>query len=135
MARKFLYFIAGCIVLVILGAIALSIWSREATEIAFVPRGEFVEQEPFAENAYQDPNMWYSRPGLGTNDPSRYQPAIAETAPDPADQDPSPQAPAAEQSLDAGNPLQTTGTFTGEAADPQTLPEFAVFFAIIGMIT
>ena len=128
MARKFLYFIAVCIVLVILGAIALSIWSREATEIAFVPRGEFVEQEPFAENAYQDPNMWYSRPGLGTNDPSRYQPAIAETAPDPADQDPSPQAPAAEQSLDAGNPLQTTGTVTGEAADPQTLPEFAVFF-------
>ena len=128
MARKFLYFIAVCIVLVILGAIALSIWSREATEIAFVPRGEFVEQELFAENAYQDPNMWYSRPGLGTNDPSRYQPAIAETAPDPADQDPSPQAPAAEQSLDAGNPLQTTGTVTGEAADPQTLPEFAVFF-------
>ncbi len=128
MARKFLYFIAVCIVLVILGAIALSIWSREATEIAFVPRGEFVEQEPFAENAYQDPNMWYSRPGLGTNDPSRYQPAIAETAPDPADQDPSPQAPAAEQSLDAGNPLQTTGTVTGEAAHPKTLPEFAVFF-------
>ena len=71
MARKFLYFVAFCIVLVILAAIALSIWSREATEIAFVPRGEFVEQEPLADNAYQDPNMWYSRPGLGTNDPAR----------------------------------------------------------------
>ena len=34
MARKFLYFVAVCIVLVIVGGIALSIWSREATEIA-----------------------------------------------------------------------------------------------------
>ncbi|WP_370297554.1 hypothetical protein [Qipengyuania mesophila] len=59
MARKFLYFIAVCIVLGIAGAIALSIWSRELTEIAFVPRGEFVEQEPLAANAYQDPAMWY----------------------------------------------------------------------------
>ena len=81
MARKFLYFVAVCIVVVIVGAIALTIWSREATEIAFVPRGEFVEQEPLAANAYQDPAMWYSRPGLGTSDPARYQPAIAETAP------------------------------------------------------
>ena len=72
MARKFLYFVAVIIVLVILGAIALSIWSREATEIVFVPRGEFVEQEPLAENAYQDPAMWYSRPGIGREDPARY---------------------------------------------------------------
>ena len=84
MARKFLYFVAFCIVLVIVGGIALSIWSREATEIAFVPRGEFVEQQPLAANAYRDPGMWYSRPGIGTSDPARYQPAIAESAPDPA---------------------------------------------------
>ena len=31
MARKFLYFIAVCIVLFIVGSIALTIWSREAT--------------------------------------------------------------------------------------------------------
>jgi hypothetical protein len=74
MARKFLYFVAFCIILVIVGGIALSIWSREATEIAFVPRGEFVEQEPLAANAYRDPGMWYSRPGIGTSDPARYQP-------------------------------------------------------------
>ena len=97
MARKFLYVIAVLIVLVILGAIALSIWSRQATEIAFVPRGEFVEQEPLAENAYQDPAMWYSRPGLGTDDPARYQPALAPAPEDPASETPSPQAPAAEK--------------------------------------
>ncbi len=128
MARKFLYFVAVCIVLIFVGAIALSIWSREATEIAFVPRGEFVEQEPLADNAYQDPSMWYSRPGLGTSDPARYQPAIAETAPDPAEREPSPDAPAAERSLDAPDPRATTGSRAGEPAVSQELPAFAVFF-------
>ena len=80
MVRKFLFIVALLIVIVIGGAIALSIWSRQATEIAFVPRGEFVEQEALAANAYEDPEMWYSRPGLGTSDPARYQPAIAQPA-------------------------------------------------------
>lgn len=128
MARKFLYFVAVCIVLVIIGGIALTIWSREATEIAFVPRGDFVEQAPLDANAYQDPEMWYSRPGLGTSDPARYQPAVADAQPDPAGREPSPDAPAAEQSLDRGDPLATTTSTTGEAADRQALPEFAVFF-------
>ena len=128
MARKFLYFVAVIIVLVILGAIALSIWSREATEIAFVPRGEFVEQDPLDANAYRDPAMWYSRPGLGTGDPARYQPAIAETAPDPVERNPSPEAPAAERSLDRGNPLAISGSTAGEPADPRAVPDFAVFF-------
>lgn len=128
MARKFLFIVALIIVLVIGGAIALAIWSREATEIAFVPRGEFVEQEALAANAYEDPEMWYSRPGLGTNDPSRYQPAIAEPAADPAEGTPSPERPAAEQSLDAPGTLDTGSSRTGEAADAAEVPGFAVFF-------
>ncbi|MBX7456798.1 DUF3089 domain-containing protein [Qipengyuania sp. 1NDH17] len=128
MARKFLYLVAVVIVLVIIGMIALSIWSREATEIAFVPRGEFVEQEALAANAYEDPDMWYSRPGLGTNDPSRYQPAIAQPASDPADQAPSPDSPAAEQSLDEPGMMDTKGSIAGEMADAQATPGFAVFF-------
>jgi hypothetical protein len=76
MVRKFLYFIAIIIVLIIVGAIALSYWSREATELAFVPRGEFVEQNALQANAYEDPAMWISRPGIGTDDPARWQPAI-----------------------------------------------------------
>ncbi|WP_370189134.1 DUF3089 domain-containing protein [Qipengyuania sp.] len=128
MARKFLYFVAVCIVAIIAGAIALSIWSREATEIAFVPRGEFVEQQPLAANAYQDPAMWYSRPGLGTNDPARYQPAIAQTVSAPSDRPASPEAPAAERSLEGRNPLSSAGSLAGEAADAQAVPDFAVFF-------
>ena len=128
MARKFLFIVALVIVIVIGGAIALSIWSREATEIAFVPRGDFVEQEALAANAYEDPGMWYSRPGLGTNDPARYQPAIAQAAPDPADQPPSRSDPAAEQSLDRPDSFRTDGSITGEAADPAAVRDFAVFF-------
>ena len=128
MARKFLYIVAIIIVIVIVGAILLAIYSREATEIAFVPRGEFVEQEALAANAYEDPAMWYSRPGLGTGDPSRYQPAIAVPASDPATREPSPEAPAAERSLDRPGRLDTAGSVTGEAADAGAVPDFAVFF-------
>ena len=128
MVRKFLYIVSSLIVLVIVVGIALSIWSREATEIAFVPRGDFVEQEPLDQNAYQDPAMWYSRPGLGANDPARYQPAVAETSPDPAERTPSPDTPAAEQSLDRGVPQVGINSQPGEIANPRELPDFAVFF-------
>ncbi|MDG6078686.1 DUF3089 domain-containing protein [Erythrobacter litoralis] len=128
MARKFLYVIAIITALIIAGAIALAIWSNEATKIAFVPRGEFVEQEPLADNAYQDPAMWYSRPGIGTDDPARYQPAIAEPADDPAEREPSPENPAAERSMDAPSALATAGSRHGEIVDAQETPNFAVFF-------
>ncbi|MGX7952015.1 DUF3089 domain-containing protein [Tsuneonella sp. HG249] len=75
MARKFLYFVAFLVFLVIAGAFVLNIWSKELTQFAFVPKGEFVEQSPLADNAYQDPAMWLSRPGMGAADPSRWQPA------------------------------------------------------------
>lgn len=75
MARKFLYIVAFLIVLAILGLIALRVWSRELTEIALVPTTEFVEQSPLEANAYQDPELWFSRPGIGLDDPARWQPA------------------------------------------------------------
>jgi hypothetical protein len=75
LARKFLYFVAICIVLAIVALLALRIWSKELTELAFVPTTEFVEQKPLDANAYQDPAMWFSRPGIGLDDPARWQPA------------------------------------------------------------
>ena len=127
MARKFLYLIAGIVVLVVVGAIGLAIWSRQATEIAFVPRGEFVEQPPLAANAYNDPAMWYSRPGIGTSDPARYEPGVAETTPDLATRTPSPQQPAAERSL-SRDPLAVEGSRAGDPATAGEAPSFAVFF-------
>ena len=119
MVRAFLYFIATMIVLVIIGMFALNIWSDKATEFAFVPKTEFVEQEALADNAYNDPDMWYSRPGIGTNDPARYQPAIAETQnPLPRSED---EGTLVEQASKAGSRRVTKS----EAEDA---PPFAVFF-------
>lgn len=91
MARKFLYFVAIIIVLVIVALIALRVWSRELTEIALVPSTDFVEQTPLEANAYQDPALWYSRPGIGLDDPARWQPSTrgeGRTVPTPADSSP-----------------------------------------------
>jgi hypothetical protein len=66
-------------VLVIAGLFVLRIYAEELTELALVPSVDFVEQDALAENAYQDPDMWFSRPGKGAlNDPARWQPAFSE---------------------------------------------------------
>ncbi|MGB3738765.1 MAG: DUF3089 domain-containing protein [Pontixanthobacter sp.] len=85
MARKFLYFIAFCIVIVIAGAFALRIWSDEIAELALVPSADFETQEALADNAYEDPAMWFSRPGMGTDDPARWQPPVRGGARNSAD--------------------------------------------------
>lgn len=77
MARKFLYFIAICIVLYVAGRIAYEVFQDEIAEIAFVPSSEFTPTEPMEASAYEDPGLWYSRPGIGVSDPARWQPAFA----------------------------------------------------------
>lgn len=73
MARKFLYFIALLIVMVIAALLALRIWSAELTRFAFVPRGAFEAQAPLRAGFYDDPEMWVSRPGK-PDDPAQYRP-------------------------------------------------------------
>ncbi len=77
MARKFLYFVAFCIVLAIGGRIAYELFQEELTQIAMVPSAPFVAATPLADNAYENPALWYSRPGIGTSDPARWQPVYA----------------------------------------------------------
>lgn len=77
MARKFLYFIAFCIVLVIGARIVYELFQDELAAIALVPSSEFAPVKPLEANAYEDPKLWYSRPGIGTRDPARWQPAYA----------------------------------------------------------
>ncbi len=128
MVRKFLYVVAIAAGLIIAGGIALVIWSREATEYAFVPRGAFTEQAALDANAYEDPAMWYSRPGIGVSDPARYQPAVASS--DDAEA-PSPGNPAAERTLRRpalAEQAAARDTRPGEPADPAQTPAFAVFF-------
>lgn len=75
MARKFLYFIAILIVLAIAAMFALRFFWDDLAEVAYVPSTAFVEQAPLETNAYQDPAMWLSRPGIGLDDAARWQPA------------------------------------------------------------
>lgn len=84
MARKFLYVVAGLVVLVIAALFALRIWSDELTEFTFVPGGPFEPQPAIAANAYADPAMWYSRPGMAAGeDPARFAPAGLAGTPEP----------------------------------------------------
>ncbi|RXZ65982.1 DUF3089 domain-containing protein [Pelagerythrobacter rhizovicinus] len=76
MARKFLYFIAILIIVALAAMFLLRIYWDDLAEIAYVPRTEFVEQQPLETNAYQDPAMWLSRPGIGLDDAARWQPAM-----------------------------------------------------------
>lgn len=73
MARKFLYFIAGATVLIIGLMFALRLWSDDLTELAFVPSVSFQPQPAMANNAWERPEMWVSRPGM-TDDPAHYRP-------------------------------------------------------------
>jgi hypothetical protein len=85
MARKFLYFVAFVIVLVIAAGIAISIWWDELSEYSLVPDTEFVELAPLAANAYDDQAMWFARPGMLDANPAAWQPEWAEgSAPAPA---------------------------------------------------
>ena len=64
MARKFLYVIAACVVLYILVRLVLTFYADELTEMAFVPDAPFRDRPALANDAYADPGMWISRPGL-----------------------------------------------------------------------
>ncbi len=86
MAKKFLYFVAICIVIFLIGRIGWEMFQDELAEIALVPSADFTPTVALENNAYQDPGLWYSRPGIGVTDPARWQPALAEgaeTAPAP----------------------------------------------------
>ncbi|WP_298302245.1 DUF3089 domain-containing protein [uncultured Erythrobacter sp.] len=77
MARNFLYLIAILIVLYLVARIAYEMFADEIAAYALVPSAEFAPMDPLEANAYQDPALWYSRPGIGVTDPARWQPAYS----------------------------------------------------------
>ncbi|HSG57149.1 MAG TPA: DUF3089 domain-containing protein [Paracoccaceae bacterium] len=90
--RKFLYTIVILIVLTAGTLFAFRLYGDELTQLALVPSAEFSQPDALANNAYADPTMWFSRPGIGApEDPARWQPqarpaegeAIAAPAPRP----------------------------------------------------
>lgn len=122
--RSFLYAIAILTVLVLATLFALRLYSDELTEIALVPETDFTAQDPLAGNAYEDPDMWFSRPGMGeSKDPARWQPAVRE---DSEEGDSLFVERSSTQSKAASEPaVELAGELAGD--QPETLP-VAVFF-------
>jgi hypothetical protein len=82
MARKFLYFVALCIVLVIAGRLALTFYPEQLSRLAFEPSVAFEPQPALAQGKYQDPAMWVARPGIA-GDPVHWAPEGAPAKPAP----------------------------------------------------
>ena len=74
MARKFLYVMAGLVVLAIAGMFAYRIWGVDLMRMAMTPSETFQAQPLVASKAYDARKMWLSRPDV-PNDPARWVPA------------------------------------------------------------
>lgn len=86
MARKFLYIIAGIIVLIIVVLTSLRLFGLQLSRIAFVPSEPFRAQPALAANVYDQPDMWIARPDKPGN-PALWRPEglpKAQEAPSPA---------------------------------------------------
>ncbi|MEO1047913.1 MAG: DUF3089 domain-containing protein [Pseudomonadota bacterium] len=105
MAKKFLYFIAACIVLFLVGRNGYELFQDEIAKIALVPSAEFSPQAPLEVSAYEDPALWISRPGMGVSDPARWQPAYA-----------------------ASSEAEGDGAALPQRGSAPDAPDFAVFF-------
>jgi hypothetical protein len=72
-ARKFLYVMAGLVMLALAGMFAYRIWGVDMMRMAMTPSETFRSQTAAATTAYDDPKMWLARPDLPT-DPARWTP-------------------------------------------------------------
>jgi len=85
MARKFLYFVAFCIVVFIGGRLALAFYPEQLTRLSFTPGGKFEAQPDLAANAYANPDLWFARPGMSGSNPVQWQPEGFNPDPVPVD--------------------------------------------------
>ncbi len=67
MARKFLYLIAGIIVLLLAGAFTYSLFGVQLMKTALVPTTEFKALPPPQRSLYSDAKMWVARPDIPDN--------------------------------------------------------------------
>lgn len=75
--RRFLYAIVAGVLLVLAVLLALRLYGGELTRLALVPSTGFTRQQALADNAYADPALWISRPGMAAGtDPARWQPQV-----------------------------------------------------------
>ena len=74
MARKFLYLVALVIVVVVGARLALTFYPEALTRMAMEPSIKFEAQPALKANAYNDPALWFARPGMASPNPVKWQP-------------------------------------------------------------
>ena len=73
LARRFLWVVAGLVVLVLIGAIVYRLFGNQLLRFTMVPSVPFENAPPAAPNAYARADMWLARPGM-RDDPSLWTP-------------------------------------------------------------
>jgi hypothetical protein len=73
LARRFLWLVAGIVVLVMLGAIGYRLFERQLMTLALVPTASFVSAPPARVAAYAGKGLWIARPDIPGN-PSLWTP-------------------------------------------------------------
>lgn len=103
LARKFLYVIAAIILLILAAGIVYQLFPGWLARVAFVPSAEFEQQVAVEPNAYDDPKMWFARPGMA-DDPSHWRPTTEESNTPSPDSD---KAQARDQLIPPANAAET----------------------------
>jgi hypothetical protein len=73
LARRFLWVVAGLVMLVLAGALAMRLFGTEFMRIAMIPSGAFESGPPAPRGAYAKADMWIARPDIAGN-PSLWTP-------------------------------------------------------------
>jgi len=73
LARRFLWVVAGLILLVLIGLLVFRLFGNQLLRFTMVPTVAFENAPPAAPNAYARADMWLARPGL-RDDPSLWIP-------------------------------------------------------------
>ena len=67
MARKFLFFVASIVFLLVIAGTVWQLYGTQLMQTALKPRAAFAQPAPVAANAYADKALWIARPDLPGN--------------------------------------------------------------------
>lgn len=74
MARKFLYVIAGLIVLTLASSFVYRFWGQQILSVAMTPSGPFEALPPLTAADYERRDLWLARPDISTDNPALWLP-------------------------------------------------------------
>lgn len=81
MARKFLYVVAGLIVLAIAASLAYRIWGQQLISATLVPSAAFLTPPPLSSRDYARADLWVARPDRTEGNPALWLPSGFSDAP------------------------------------------------------